>query len=234
MLRNPAWRSGVLEALASPILVLGLGYLGYGSVAQSQGFGLWQTILSTATIWALPGQLILMEMSALGAPVIAILLAVALSATRFLPMTVSLLPHLRSPGMARWQEYVAAQLLAMTTWAVTMRRYPDLAQRDRLPYFMGFSLTMWGASMAFTAAGYLLATRMPAELKLAFVFANPVYFLLILTIDLRTRIAALGLACGAIAGPLVHLVTPEWSVVGAGLIGGTVAFGLLRRTGSAR
>ena len=40
--------------------------------------------------------------------------------------------------------------------------------------------------------------------------------------------AWLALACGAVAGPLIHLAAPQWSVLLGGLIGGTVAWGLRR------
>jgi len=43
-------------------------------------------------------------------------------------------------------------------------------------------------------------------------------------------LAALGLACGALAGPLAYLATPEWSVPLAGLVGGTAAYLILKRT----
>jgi hypothetical protein len=35
------------------------------------------------------------------------------------------------------------------------------------------------------------------------------------------------LACGAVAGPLIHLALPQWSVMLGGLIGGTLAWGLV-------
>ena len=66
--------------------MLGVGYIGYGSLAQSHGFSLLETAVSTISIWALPGQLILVEMQAGGAPFVAIVFAVAFSASRFLPM----------------------------------------------------------------------------------------------------------------------------------------------------
>jgi len=223
-----AWRAGVREAFAAPIWVLGVGYLGFGSLAQAQGLGLANSVLSTVSIWALPGQLILVEMNALSAPYVAIVLAVALSAARFLPMTVALLPHLRAAGGPGWRYYAAAHVLAMTSWAVAMRRYPSQSAAERLPFFFGFALTMWVACMGFTTAGYLLAHAMPRPLTVAFVFSNPIYFILILTTDLRSRDIALALLCGAFAGPLVHLVAPQWSVVGGGVVGGSVAFALTR------
>jgi hypothetical protein len=40
---------------------------------------------------------------------------------------------------------------------------------------------------------------------------------------------AVALACGAIAGPLVHLAWPSWSVVGGGVVGGSIAYLIARR-----
>jgi hypothetical protein len=45
----------------------------------------------------------------------------------------------------------------------------------------------------------------------------------------RDRAAALGLACGAVAGPLAYLATPAWSVLVGGFAGGTLAYFILRR-----
>jgi hypothetical protein len=49
--------------------------------------------------------------------------------------------------------------------------------------------------------------------------------LLILTETVRDRVAALGLACGALAGPLAYLATPQWSVLLGGIGGGN--FGIV-------
>lgn len=229
MTPRQAWHAGFRDACATPAWVLGVGFIGFGSLAQSQGFGMLHAALSTVAIWALPGQLILVEMHTLGAPFVAILLAVVFSSSRFLPMAVTLMPHLRVPGVPAWRYYVASQLLAMTSWAVAMRRFPDLARPVRLPYFLGFALTMWVVALPCTIAGYALAGTLPGPLRLAFIFANPLYFILILTADLRGRMLVLALACGAVAGPLIHLVLPAWSVIGGGFAGGTAAFLLVRK-----
>jgi predicted branched-subunit amino acid permease len=229
MTPREAWHAGFREAFATPAWVLGVGYVGFGSLAQSQGFSMLHAALSTVAIWALPGQLILVEMHALSAPFVAILLAVVFSSSRFLPMAVTLMAQLRTPGVPAWRYYFAGHVLAMTSWAVAMRRFPDQARPARLPYFLGFAITLWTVSLLCTIAGYALAGTLPGPLRLAFIFANPLYFLLILTADLRGRMVALALACGALAGPLIHLVLPAWSVIGGGLAGGTVAFLLCRK-----
>jgi predicted branched-subunit amino acid permease len=60
--------------------------------------------------------------------------------------------------------------------------------------------------------------------KLGLVFLNPVYFILILSGDVRHRLMILALAGGALAGPLIHLWTPPWSVLLGGFVGGTMAY----------
>ncbi|MCM5570337.1 AzlC family ABC transporter permease [Burkholderiaceae bacterium FT117] len=225
---NPGYRLGAREALGTPAAVLAAGYVGYGALSSDVGFSLWATLLSTAAIWALPGQLILVEMSSSGAPLFAILLAVAFSAVRFLPMTVSLLPALRAPAHGRAKEFLAAHLIAMTGWIMAMRRTPELPVADRLPYFIGFALALWLVSIAATGAGFLIAGSLPPVTKSAFVFMNPVYFLLLMLSDARTRVMALSLAGGAVCGPLIYLLAPQWSVLGGGLIGGTAAFAIHR------
>ena len=60
------------------------------------------------------------------------------------------------------------------------------------------------------------------------VFLAPVYFVVFLIVEVRTRLVAIALACGGIAGPLLYLVTPQWSVLLAGFVGGTLAFALHR------
>jgi predicted branched-subunit amino acid permease len=224
-----SWRAGAREALGAPAVVLGVGFVGYGSLAQSHGFALFETALSTLAIWALPGQLILVEMQAVDASFFAILVAVIFSASRFLPMTVTLIPHMRVPGTPAWRYYFAGQVLAMTSWAVAMRRFPAQTAAERLPFFFGFAMTMWACSLACTLLGHTLAGSLPAALRLAFIFANPLYFVLLLADSLRDRMSAIALVCGAIAGPVLYWVSPAWSVVGGGVLGGTLAYWMVRR-----
>ncbi|MBK7473159.1 MAG: AzlC family ABC transporter permease [Betaproteobacteria bacterium] len=228
MTPREAWRAGFREAIGAPSWLLGIGFIGFGSLAQSLDFSLLHAALSTVTIWALPGQLLLVEMHTVGAPFVAILLAVTFSSSRFLPLAVTLMPHLRVPGVPAWRYYAAGQVLAMTSWAVAMRRFPTQERPERLPFFLGFALTMWIVALLCTIAGYALAGSLPGPVRLAFIFANPLYFVLILTADLRGRMVPLALALGAVAGPLVHPFMPAWSVIFGGLAGGTAAFFLTR------
>ena len=157
------------------------------------------------------------------------MLAVFVTNARFLPMTVSLMPVIRHPRYGRASRYVLAQLISMTGWAWAMRACADMPQERRLPYFCGFAATCWSVSIGATAAAYFLAGGLPDVLRTGLVFLAPIYFFVILIGEARTALAGWALACGAVAGPLLHLFSPQWSVLLSGLAGGTLAYAIHRR-----
>ena len=205
------------------------GYVAFGALAAANDIPFGVAVTSTAVLWALPAQIILVEMHSLAAPLFATLLAVMLSSARFLPMTLMLMPEMRAPGHRSWKYYVAAQLLSLSGWTMAVARFPDIPRAQRLGWFYGFTVVLMTVSAVSTAIGYVGADRLPPLARLALVFMVPMYYLLILSGSVRERVAAFGLACGAVAGPLGYLVTPEWSVPLGGLAGGSVAYLLLRR-----
>ncbi len=212
-----------------PSAVLVAGFIGFGALATAQAIPFPIAVASTVVIWALPGQLIFVEMHTLGAPILATVIAVMLSSARFLPMTVMLMPELRDRSHRSWKYYVIAQLLSLSGWTMAVARFPDIPREQRLAWLYGFTLVLIAVSALSTAAGYLGADRLPALVRLGLVFMVPMYYLLILTGAVRDRVAALGLVCGAVAGPLAYLVSPQWSVPLGGLAGGSLAYALLGR-----
>lgn len=229
-----ARRAGARDALGVPAAVVAAGMLGFGALALEAGISLGIAAACTAGIWALPGQMVLIEMHVAGAPGALTLLAVVLTSARFLPMSLSLMPILRDAASSRWSLCAAAHLVAMTSWAWTMRRAADMPRGARLSYFIGFAGTCWAVSIAATVAGYYLAGSFPPIVSLGFVFLNPVYFVVLLIGEARTKLAAAALVCGALAGPLAHLVNPQWSVLLAGVAGGTLAYVIQRAMGATR
>lgn len=221
--------AGVRDALGVPAAVMCAGYIGYGALAAQHGYSVWLAMFATASIWALPGQLILIELHALGASALAIVLAAVVSGARFMPMTMSLMPVMRQPRHGRLVVLAVAHLIAMTSWAVAMRRCPDLPPARRMPYFAGFALALISVAVASCPVGYYLSEAFPPLVRLGFVFLTPVYFLVSLVGDARTRLAAVALACGALAGPLFHLASAQWSVMLTGFVGGTTAYLIQRR-----
>jgi predicted branched-subunit amino acid permease len=224
-----AFRLGAREAFGVPAAVLGAGFIGYGSLVADAGYSVWLTFAATLAIWALPGQLVLLDMHAADAAVAATAFAVSLSAARFLPMTLTLMPMLREGGARRtlWL-LLAAQLVSMTTWAVTMRRFTDMDPGSRWHYFLGFSAVCMGAALVSGLVGQLLVGTVPPLARIALALLTPLYFFITLVGEARSRSAVTALACGATTALLLQYIAPAWSLPGAGFIGGTAAF-LLRR-----
>ena len=224
MAARGGFREGVLHAAGIPAMVVAAGYIGFGALAAGHGLSFAGTLISTVFIWALPGQLILVEMHTVGAPFFAVLLTVVFSAARFLPMTVVLMPLLREARNKSAPYYAAAQFVTMTSWAWAMARFPAMPAEHRLGYFFGFSTTLLATASTATALGFLAGDVLPPMAKLAFVFTSPMYFLLLLAGGGNDARGYLAIVAGAIAGPLAHMASPQWSVVVAGFVGGTLAY----------
>lgn len=221
--RDAFW-AGCRDAIGSPTFVLGASYIGFGSLLRELDFDLFLGLASTVFIWALPAQVTTVELYAIGAPFLSIFIAVALINFRFLPMVVSLMPLVRQPERGNRWLYLAAHMVAVTAWALAMLRGPDMPRDQRLPYFIGCSLMLLLSALIGTTIGYFAAGAVPPEVSWGFVFANPMFFLLIMLVDLRQRPRILAILLGAAAGPLLHFVTPTWGLLIAGVIGGTAAF----------
>lgn len=212
------------QALGVPALVLGASYLGFGSLIQGAGLEVWHGLFSTFTGWALPGQIILVELYSLGASVLIVAAAVAMTNARLLPMTVALMPYLRAPGTPRWHYYLFAHYVAVTGWAAAMRRCPGLPEPERLPYFAAFAITLWSTTLVTTAVGFYLADLLPSYITLGLVFLNPIYFMLVFVADAKHPARILALMIGALCGPLLHLVSSDWGLPLTGLLAGSLAF----------
>ena len=91
--RSDAFWTGIRDAAGAPALVLFAGMVGFGAMGRTNGLDVWFTSFTSIFMFALPGQVILLEMAITGSSVLAIALAVTLTATRFITMTVTLFPQ---------------------------------------------------------------------------------------------------------------------------------------------
>jgi predicted branched-subunit amino acid permease len=180
--------------------------------------------VSTLSTWALPGQVATFELYAIGAPLASVFVAVSLINFRFLPMVVALLPLLREPGRPMRRLYLIAHFVAVSAWVLVMLRGPNMPLPQRLPYFAGCTVVLMPMAFLGTTIGYLAAGVVAPEVSYGLVFVNPVFFMLVLLVDLRQRARILALLLGAAAGPVLHLLTPTWGLLISGLLAGTAAF----------
>ncbi len=212
-----------MAAVGLPATVLFASAAGFGSIARETDFPAVLAVLSVFTVWGMPGQIAMVELFAVGASVLPIAIAAAGANARFLPLTVSLLPFFRG-GIKRWAwAYLLAHMVSVNPWVELMRRAPTLPLEQRAPYFAGFALACMFSGAIGVALGFALAGVLPRPMTLGLVYLSPVYFLMVFA-GVRERGGIAAVLTGTVAGPLVHLVSPEWGVPAAGVVGGTVAF----------
>lgn len=216
--------SAVREGIGMPALVLFAGYIGFGSLVRQSDIGLLAGLVSTVGVWALPGQMVLIELYTVGASLVAIALAVILTNTRLTPMVITIMPLVRTPGTPLWRYCLLSQVIAVTSWANGLRLLPAVPVESRLLWFSGYAVTLFATTLAGTAAGYFLAGIVPAPVTLGLVFINPLYFTLLFAYDFRERARALPLGLGALLGPLLHLAMPAYGLLVTGVVAGTLAF----------
>ncbi|MBD0273065.1 MAG: AzlC family ABC transporter permease [Acetobacteraceae bacterium] len=225
-------RPGFASALGAPALAMGATFLAFGAAVREAGLPLHWALGAALLVYGMPGQLVLLQFAAGGGggPAPAVLGAVAANA-RFLPMAVALTPWLGSGGAGRWRgaRFLALPFIAITPWAAAMQALPGLEPGARLPWFLGFALASWTLAGTATAAGHALMPLLDPALLAALLFANPLYFALLLAAGARAPDARSAALAGALAAPVGLLLPPAWALLGAGLLGGTLAFLFGRR-----
>ena len=220
--RRRALHRGIRDSVGAPVLLLFASYLGFGSLVHSSDLSLFAGLFSTISTFALPGQIVVVELYATGATLTVIAIAVALTNVRLLPMTLSLIPHLGH--VAPWKRYGVAHMIAVTGWVQALGIFGRLPVAERLPYYVGFSGMLIVSTLVGTTIGFLLADAVPTAVSLGLVFVNPLYFALVLSRNLTVRTHAWAMALGALLGPGLHLASPNWGLLATGLIAGTAGF----------
>ncbi len=225
---------GVRDALSLPAPMVAAGLLGVGPLAHAVGHPLGVAVASTLFIWAGPGQIIFFGGIAAGLSPLGIALAVGLSAVRFLPMTISMLPLIRRPGQSLGELLYLSHFVTVTIWSEGLRRLPPLHPSNRVPYYIGFGHTCVVLSGFATGVGYLMTGSAPQALAAALLFLSPLFFTVSIAAGIRRVADVAAIAAGFFLQPLAsRLIGPELDLLAVGLIGGTAAFMLDRARNSA-
>ena len=213
---------GAKDAFGAPAAILFAGMLGFGAMGQANGLDIWLTSATSFFMFALPGQVVLVELLVLSASGVTIAIAVTLTATRFFTMCLTLFPQFPEKQRSSFY-YLVVHFVAMTAWAVSMRDFPKMKPEDRLSYFTGFAFVCWAVSTPATVLGYMVAGQVPSYINLGLVFINPLFFLLTFT-EVKPRGNRIAILLGAPLGLLSYLWFPDYSLLIAGLFGGTIAY----------
>lgn len=225
------WRalaSGARIAVSVPGLVMAASFLGFGALVRGLETGLLSGLMATFFIWALPGQVVLLNMYADGAALLAVAAAVTLTAVRLLPMVVLVVSTVRIAGAPRWPLYLLSHFIAVTIWRIAEDGIDDVTHAQRLPWLLGVGLTLMAGMLAMTVAGYYLAQSLTPLLAGCLIFLTPSFFFISLFASARIPADYLAIAAGAVIGPAVYRFSPDFDLLVGGLVGGTLAYGAAR------
>jgi predicted branched-subunit amino acid permease len=202
-------------------------YLGIGALSHEFGFSLGWMVLSTLLVWAAPAQVLLI--STLGtATLVEVALAVTLSSLRFLPMVAALLPMLQRPGTRQRHLVLPMHLTAISVWVEGMRLLPTVPQERRVGFYNGLGTGLLSSAVIASAAGYILAARLPNLFAAALLFLTPMALLMSISRNSRTLIDRLAFGLGLVVGPVLAAQKIGLDLMWTGVIAGTVAYAVQR------
>ena len=83
------WLIGIRDAVNVPGFALMSTMVGFASIAREAGFDIWMAMVTTATVFGLPGQVAFASLFAGGASLLIIFVAVSLANMRMMLMVIS-------------------------------------------------------------------------------------------------------------------------------------------------
>jgi predicted branched-subunit amino acid permease len=224
-----AFFEGLLASFRSVFILVLIGtYVGIGALAHDYGFSLPWVLLSTTLMWAGPAQVILVSALGTGAALFEVGLAVCLSAVRFLPMVVSLLPLIRGPETRSRDLLLPAHFTAASMWVECFRLLPPLARERRIAFCNGLGLGFMLSGHVGSIIGFYLAASLPVLLTAALLFLTPMSFLVSTARNSSTLVNQLALAFGLVVSPLLSYFQIGLDLMWTGIIAGTAAYAVHR------
>jgi len=217
-----------------PGIVLFSTALGFGAYARDSGLSLGQTAFVSVTVFALPGQVVLVDQIARGAALAGIAFAVMLTAIRLLPMVVVFIPYIRDERAAKLPLLFGSHFIAVTAWVLGMQILPRMPVRLRLAHHLGVGMGLLTSITVAAMVGHQLASAVPPAVAGGLLFLTPIYFLLSLLGSVTIPADRIAIGLGLVLGAPVYLIVPDFDLLATGLIGGTLAYGITRFFGPGR
>ena len=224
-----AFLDGLLASFGSVFTLVLVGtYVGIGALAHDYGFSLAWVMLSTTLMWAGPAQVILISALGTGATLFEAGIAVSLSAVRFLPMVVSLLPLIRGPRTRFRDLLLPAHFTAASMWVESFRLLPPLPRERRIAFCNGLGVGFVLSGHVGSIIGFYLAASLPVLLTAALLFLTPMSFLVSTARNSSTLVNQLALGLGLVVSPLLTYFAVGLDLMWTGIIAGSAAYAIHR------
>ena len=208
----------------SPAIALGCCFIAIGAILRNLGFNIQESIFSTMLTYALPGSLVMAESLLVGASLLNIFLAVWFVNARLYPMAVSLFPLMMHKDQPKWKYYFSCHFIAVSAWLIMKSNYKSIPKKERIDYWIGIGSATWSVAIIGTFIGFFFSEYLNKDIMMGLAILNPIYFLCMMVGASKTIQISLSVLLGAILGPIFYFISPEWSILLGGIVGGTSAY----------
>ena len=164
------------------------------------------------------------ESMLIGASLLNIFLAVWFVNARLYPMAVSLFPLMMHKSQPKWKYYFSCHFIAVSAWLIMKSNYKKIPKEYRIDYWIGIGSATVSVSVIGTFIGFSFSEYLNKDMMMGLAILNPVYFLCMMVGASKTIPVTLSVLLGTILGPIIYLFSPEWSILLAGVIGGTIGY----------
>ena len=208
----------------SPAIALGCCFIAIGALLRNLGFNIQESIFSTMLTYALPGSLVMAESLLVGASLLNIFLAVWFVNARLYPMAVALFPLMMHKDQPKWKYYFSCHFIAVSAWLIMKSNYKSIPKKERIDYWIGIGSATWSVAIIGTFIGFFFSEYLNKDIMMGLAILNPIYFLCMMVGASKTIQISLSVLLGAILGPIFYFISPEWSILLGGIVGGTSAY----------
>ena len=215
---------GMRGLFSLPAIILMLSFVGFAAFTAEAKIPVGQVMFMTGMVWALPAKVILVGSMLSGAHIATAFLAVTLSSVRMMPMVAALIPEIRDRRTPTWLLLIISHFVAITAWVFAMEHVRDVPRSGRVAFFAGFGMTLTTVNILLVGLVYGAVSEFPPVVSGCLFFLTPVYFLTSIWISARHRVIYWALGVGLALGWLFAVIAPEYDILLAGIVGGTLAW----------
>jgi predicted branched-subunit amino acid permease len=221
--RDSAFKKGILTGFGFPGIGMSAAMFGYGVFAGEAGLDLFLCLGALLILWSMPGMVIFVSLYTIGTPILLLFSTVLLANMRqfFLVLSGMTIINIHSHKISFFSKLLWAHLISPTGWVELTKAKDELEEKELLTFFKGLTLALVTITSFTTVLGYKLFFFLPADIVSIPIFIMPLYLtiLMLRAVEIYYRVAVIS---GGIICPLLFPYIGDWSLIIAGLFGGTI------------
>ena len=221
--QSSAFKKGVLTGFGFPGIGMSAAMFGFGVFAGEAGIDIYLCIGSLLILWSMPGMVIFVSLYTIGAPVFLLFTTVLLANMRqfFLVLSGMTIINIHAHKISFLSKLLWAHLISPTGWAELTKVKNELEEKELLTFFQGLTLALVTITSLTTIIGFKLYYFLPSYIVSIPVFIMPLYLtiLMLRAVEIYYRVAVFS---GGITFPILFPYIGDWSLILAGLFGGTI------------